>query len=328
MELPYNLRNNAKLVYHSIGAFAGNMMQSRILLIASILTSWPSYAATTGVFCKGKISFIARPEQSGLLAFKIMGSTSSNNVVEVGGSAQPHAGGWRYQVKSTSSPEERCTLDIKEISGGYTAKTVDGARCQSSGGFGAYQLISDVAFPARSLVQGLQPPNGAPDDFPAVDCVRKKFFSSAEPKVFLVAEVSGDPPTDIVRNLIAKDTGGWSGIFAEKPTSIMKHFFTEGFNRSWAKAMTHNQDEPVLDGDPITGQQMVTRVQIISIDGGETRLGLAHVVALLKVSAGGETKSEQVRFDLKLEGRGWKIDDIKSGDMQSIRTYFRKSYKS
>lgn len=287
-----------------------------------LISSSQASAADGGVFCRGTMSFIARPEASGELAFKVMGSTQQQNIVEVGGIALPHAGGWRYQVKSPSTPEDRCTVDIKESGGGYYLKTVEGARCESLGGIGASALIESAAFPAASRVAGAVPPSGKPDDFPAFDCKRKRFFSSIEPVMACAAQT----PESVVRGLVAQDTGGWSNIFDNKPTAIMRQYFTDGFNASWAKAMTHNQDEPVLDGDPITGMQTVTRVQTLSTSGGETGPATARVIAKLKVTYGGTVQQEQVAFDLKLERQHWKVDDITSGAMPSIRRYFRKSY--
>lgn len=297
----------------------------RPLFIAlAILLPMPGYAATGGVFCKGTMSFVARPEPTGALSFKIMGSDPRQNIIEIEGLALHHANGWRYQVTSTSTPADRCTLDIVEISGGYAVKSVDGARCENSGGYGAYEMVMNAGFPAASRMPGVIPPAGKADDFPAFDCAHKRFYSSNEPVMACGSQVLGAAPVGVVRGLVMQDTGGWGKIFADKPTAIMRQYFTDGFNASWTKAMSH--DEDVLDGDPITGYQQVTRVEERSTTGGETGLTTAKVTANLSVTAGGETKPEKVVFDLKLEHQHWKIEDITSGSMPSIRTYFRKSY--
>lgn len=138
--------------------------------------------------------------------------------------------------------------------------------------------------------------------------------------------VLGAAPVGVVRGLIAQDTGGWGTVFAETPTVAMRRYFTAAFNGSWTAAMKHNADEPVLDGDPITGRQSVTRVDQQSLTGGETGAATARVTATLKVTAEGRAETETVSFDLKLENRRWKIDDITAQNRPSIRTYFRTSY--
>ena len=295
------------------------MRPAHLIFLLALLPS-AGQAAGGGVFCLGTMSFVARPEASGALTFKIMGSTQQKNVIELGGTALPHAGGWRYQVKSASTSADRCTVDIKGSGGGYSIKTIEGARCENLGGFGASALIESVTFTEGSRVEGAVPPSGEPDDFPTFDCGRRRFFSSAEPVIACAAQT----PESVVKSLVAYDQGGWGKVFAESPTTLMHQYFSEGFNASWAKAMSSEGD--VLDGDPITGMQDVTRVQMLATSGGVTGSATARIVAKLKVASGGTVKPELVKFDLKLENKRWKIDDITSGAMPSIRNYFRKSY--
>lgn len=303
-------------------------MRPVYLVILLALLPCRAHAANAGVFCKGSMFFIARPEPTGTLTFKIMGSNPNQNIVEVGGVAFPHVGGWRYQVKSMATPEDRCTLDINNSSGSYSVRSFDGARCENMGGQGAYEMLMNANFPAASRVSGVVPPAGSPDDFPAFDCAHRRFYTSGPPAAVKVstAQVLGAAPIGVVRGLIARDMGGWGNVFAEQPTAVMREYFTDGFNRSWAKAMTHNQTEPVLDGDPITGWQGVTHVEERATSGGEVDGTTARVVAELRVTADGQTKPEKVVFDLRLENQHWKVDDITDPGMPSIRSYLQKSY--
>lgn len=187
-----------------------------IALLALLPTA--GHAASGGVFCQSTMSFIIRPEASGALTFKVMGSTQQGNIIDVGGTALPHAGGWRYQVKSASTPADRCTVDIRKSGGGYSLKTVGGARCESLGGIGAAALIESAAFPAASRVAGAVPPSGTPDNFPAFDCAHKRFFSFNEPATVRGAQ----SPAEIVRSLVAQDTGEWGKISGNEPTATMR----------------------------------------------------------------------------------------------------------
>lgn len=296
-----------------------------ILAALAILVPSSVFAASGGVFCKGTMVLIARPEGDNSLTFRIMGSDPRQNIIEVEGNAAVHGRGWRYQVTSPTVPEDRCTLDFRASGGGYSIKSVEGARCESSGGYGAYEMLMRAEFPASSVVPGVAPPRGKVDDVAEFDCARKRFFAAATPPA-AASGVIGAAPVGVVRGLIMQDTGGWGQVFAERPTPVMTSTFTAAFNRSWANAMTHNQQEPVLDGDPITGYQGVTRVVERSTDGAETNPTTAKVTAELSVTAGGETKVERVFFNLKLEDRHWKIDDIQDQDTPSLRNYFHKNY--
>ena len=52
------------------------------------------------------------------------------HIIEINGVAVPHKSGWRYQVKSDNDPQQRCTLDITAVSGGFMMDMVKGATCE------------------------------------------------------------------------------------------------------------------------------------------------------------------------------------------------------
>lgn len=134
-------------------------------------------------------------------------------------------------------------------------------------------------------------------------------------------------PTAVVTELVNQDKGSWGTSFAEKPTAFMQRMFTDGFNRSWASAMKHNQDEPVLDGDPVTGWQSVSSVKIRSVkatQNGDTASVTADVLVIEQNTK--MAKPEHLRFAMKQEHSVWKIDDIFYPTMPSIRSYFKTNY--
>jgi hypothetical protein len=136
-----------------------------------------------------------------------------------------------------------------------------------------------------------------------------------------------DDPAAVVTEIVKMDKGGWEPVFAVKPTALMRRYFTQAFNRSWTVAMSHNSEGPVLDGDPITGDQSVTRVALKSTraSGGADK---ATVAAELLVTEDGvkDAIPQTVVFSLAREAGAWKIDDIKSANMPSLRAYFKKTY--
>ena len=138
-----------------------------------------------------------------------------------------------------------------------------------------------------------------------------------------------DTPAEVVSAVVKLDNGrDWAPVFAVKPTALMVRYFTSAFNAAWVTAMTHNKDEPVLDGDPITGGQGVTGIALKSISAGPATGAKVTVVAHLAVRSEGETKAilQNVPFTLEKEGGTWKIDDIASAPGGTLRAYFRKSY--
>ena len=140
------------------------------------------------------------------------------------------------------------------------------------------------------------------------------------------AALAADDPAAAVIAVVKLDKGDWAPVFDSKPTALMKQYFTAAFNKSWAAAMSHNKDEPVLDGDPITGEQSVTGVALkstkVSGDAGRTL-----VTAELVVSHDGEAaRREFVVFTMAREAGIYKIDDIMGVGMPSLRAYFRKNY--
>lgn len=129
-----------------------------------------------------------------------------------------------------------------------------------------------------------------------------------------------------VKAVISMDKGGWGNIFAEMPTALMRQYFSEGFNRSWAGAMAHNQQEPVLDGDPITGYQMLDKVTLRSVSASEHGEQATVTARVLASQEGGRPKPETIKFSMKREDGAWKVDDIMHSHQPSLRAYFRKSY--
>ena len=116
-----------------------------------ILSAQSAAAVEGGVFCvKAGSYFVERPEPNGALTFDVLESNAQGNVIEINGVAVPHKGGWRYQVKSDSDPQQRCTLDIMPVAGGFKMDTVDGARCSGVGGHNAGIALMGASFPASS----------------------------------------------------------------------------------------------------------------------------------------------------------------------------------
>lgn len=69
--------------------------------------------------------FVEQPEANGALTFDVLELNAQGNVIEINGVAVPHKGGWRYQVKFDSDPQQRCTLDITPVAGGFKMDTVE-----------------------------------------------------------------------------------------------------------------------------------------------------------------------------------------------------------
>jgi len=129
-----------------------------------------------GIFCKGTMSFIERLEPNMVMRFKVTGADERQHIISVEGVARPHNGGWRYQEKSDSDPDQRCTLDILARAGGFVMHTIQGARCINYGGNGAYALLEKLEFAASTKVSGFSPKfdkDGMAIDF---DCERRRFF--------------------------------------------------------------------------------------------------------------------------------------------------------
>ena len=141
------------------------------------------------------------------------------------------------------------------------------------------------------------------------------------------AGLAGDDAAAPVVAVIKLDKGDWAPVFAEKPTALMKLYFTEGFNASWVAAMRHNHDEPVLDGDPVTGAQSVTAVKLQSTKVGQSG-DATTVTAQVLISQEGEKKPqpETIVFTMKREAGAYRIDDISVPDQPSLRGYFRKKF--
>ncbi|WP_162501380.1 DUF3828 domain-containing protein [Methylobacterium crusticola] len=136
-------------------------------------------------------------------------------------------------------------------------------------------------------------------------------------------------PEALVRALIERDRDAkLATLLPERPDDDMRRHFTEAFNASWANAMSHSKDEPVLDGDIITGRQTVTRVIMKSAHAAETGDVAMVNTNVVYFDEAGSRKPHRtvVRFFLKREAGLWKVDDISSGDEPSIRTYFKTSY--
>jgi hypothetical protein len=142
------------------------------------------------------------------------------------------------------------------------------------------------------------------------------------------AQTASDPQA-IVRALIARDRDANLIVaLPVRPNDYMRKVFTQAFNASWANAMSHNNDEPVFDGDFITGYQTVTRVLLKSAataENGDFAMVSTNIV-YFNDEGPRKPHAETVRFFLKKEVGSWKIDDIHSGEQESIRTNFKKSY--
>lgn len=138
-----------------------------------------------------------------------------------------------------------------------------------------------------------------------------------------------DGPDAAVRSLVLKDKNArLIDRLPMKPDAYMKGQFTNAFNASWENAMSRGKDEPVIDGDIITGRQTVKRVTLKSsavAENGDFAMVSTNIV-YIDEEGPRKAHSETVRFFLRKEQGTWKVDDINAGDQDSIRTYFRKSY--
>jgi hypothetical protein len=139
-----------------------------------VLSAQPAGAVEGGVFCRGAGIFVERPEPNGALTFDILDSNAQGNVIEIAGVAAPHNGGWRYQSNGNAA-EERCTLDITPVAGGFKMDTVKGATCAGMGGHKAEIALMGASFPASSRVKGVAPVVDSAGRIPQFDCQRKKF---------------------------------------------------------------------------------------------------------------------------------------------------------
>jgi hypothetical protein len=145
-------------------------------LACLILSAHSAAAVEGGVFCiKAGSYFVERPEPNGALTFDVLESNAQGHIIEINGVAVPHKGGWRYQVKSDNDPQQRCTLDITPVSGGFMMDTVKGATCASMGGFNAEIALMGASFPASSRVKDVVPVVDGTGKIPQFDCHSKKF---------------------------------------------------------------------------------------------------------------------------------------------------------
>jgi hypothetical protein len=145
-------------------------------LACLLLSAHSAGAVEGGVFCiRAGSYFVERPEPNGAMTFDVLESNAQGNIIEINGVAVPHKGGWRYQVKSDSDPEQRCTLDITPVAGGFKMDTVEGARCSSMGGHNAETALMGASFPASSRVKGMAPVVDSAGKIPQFDCHSKKF---------------------------------------------------------------------------------------------------------------------------------------------------------
>ncbi|MGH6834129.1 MAG: hypothetical protein ACREC9_00970 [Methylocella sp.] len=126
----------------------------RLLAATFVIVLLPAHAAD-GIFCKGTMIFAERVDSSGKMIFGVSGVNDQSNIFSEQGVAKPHNGGWRYQVLSKENPEDHCTIDITSVDGGFSIHTFEGARCESSGGHNAYEVIMKTMFPATSRVRSV-----------------------------------------------------------------------------------------------------------------------------------------------------------------------------
>jgi hypothetical protein len=143
-------------------------------LACLVLSAHSAGAVEGGVFCRGAGIFVERPEPNGALTFDIMDANAQGNVIDIAGVAVPHNGGWRYQSNGNAA-EERCTLDITPVAGGFKMDTVKGATCAGMGGHNAEIALMGASFPASSRVKGVAPVVDGAGRIPQFDCHRKKF---------------------------------------------------------------------------------------------------------------------------------------------------------
>lgn len=127
-----------------------------------------------GVFCRGAGIFVERLEPNGALTFDVLDANAQGNVIEIAGVALPHNGGWRYQSNG-STVEERYTLVITPVAGGFKTDTAKGATCAGMGGHNAETALMGASFPASSRVKGVAPVVDNGGRIPQFNGQRKKF---------------------------------------------------------------------------------------------------------------------------------------------------------
>jgi hypothetical protein len=332
---------------------------ARLSGLASLVLSTHSVGAVEGgVFCiRAGSYFVERPEPNGALTFDVLESNAQGNVIEIKGVAVPHKGGWRYQVKSDSDPQQRCTLDITPVAGGFKMDTVKGATCAGMGGFNAEIALMGASFPASTRVKDMAPIVDGTGKIPGFDCALKKFETaqggtpvktekpgSNEASGRLTAGASTDvtvashpqertppavpaadtsDPVEVVSAVVKLDSAGEGRPFGSD--EFIRHYFTTQFKSSWDHAMA--QPEDVLDGDPVTGSQALKSVKLEATQITTKTPDSAVVVAKLAVTPrGGRPYPQSVIFTVNRDGSAWKIDDISGPVDGSLRGYFKKSY--
>ncbi|WP_238314046.1 hypothetical protein [Methylobacterium crusticola] len=149
------------------------------MLLGVALAATPSARADQGaVFCKGGMVFAERPAPDGALAISVLGADERQHIITVVGVARPHKNGWRFRQTSDEEPDERCTLDIVPVAGGFRMHTIEGARCVGFGGYGADRMLYDAVFPASTRVRGVAPLVDGIGHLRDFDCDRKTFSPS------------------------------------------------------------------------------------------------------------------------------------------------------
>ena len=138
----------------------------------------------------------------------------------------------------------------------------------------------------------------------------------------------GDPPGTVSAVVKLDDQRSSLFSFNDQPTPLMRKYFTADFITVWIAAMRHNKDQPVLDGDPLTGLQGVKslvfkshRTDLINSDPAAVT---AQVVAQPDGSTFTRPNEMNLRFDMKREDGSWKIKDVSSPSQPSLRAYLSR----
>ena len=116
--------------------------------------------------------------------------------------------------------------------------------------------------------------------------------------------------------------------FSEKPSPLMRKYFTADFVAAWVAAMRHNNEGPVLDGDPLTWLQGVKSVTLKSNQTDLITFDQATVTARVLAQPDGSTFSKPegliIHFDMRRENAVWRIDDIRRSGQLPLRDYLRR----
>lgn len=121
----------------------------------------------------------------------------------------------------------------------------------------------------------------------------------------------------VIRKIIAQEKlCGWGQTCGEKifdvRASHLTHLYlTHDFSAVWTRAIRHNKELPVWDGDIFTGAQQITLVGPDTLKTVHQTADSSDVdVGLETIDEGGKRHVSHSLFKMKFEAGRWKLDDI------------------